>query len=49
MLPTVASLVELESYSDARGFPKTIRAAQSITYDKNDGEIGRTVVYPRIK
>ena len=33
----------------ARGFPKTIRAAQSITYDKNYGEIGRTVVYPRIK
>jgi hypothetical protein len=33
----------------ARGFSKTIRAAQSITYDKNYGEIGRTVVYPRIK
>ena len=31
----------------ARGFSKTIRAAQSITYDKKYGEIGRTVVYPR--
>ena len=33
----------------ARGFSKTIRAAQSITYDKKYGEIGRTVVYPRTR
>jgi len=33
----------------SRGFSKTIRAAQTITYDKNSGEIGRTVVYPRVK
>tara|TARA_R110002012_G_scaffold289930_2_gene483332 strand:- start:4883 stop:6049 length:1167 start_codon:yes stop_codon:yes gene_type:complete len=33
----------------ARGFSKTIRAAQSISYDKNYGEVSRTVVYPRTK
>ncbi len=32
----------------ARGFSKTIRAAQAITYDKEVGEVARTVVYPRI-
>lgn len=33
----------------ARGFSKTIRAAQAITYGKIGGEISRNVVYPRDK
>ncbi|MAQ49069.1 MAG: hypothetical protein CL720_05070 [Chloroflexi bacterium] len=33
----------------SRGFSNSIRAAQSITYDKDYGEVSRTVVYPRIK
>lgn len=32
----------------ARGFHKTLRAAQVITYDKKAGEVSRNVVYPRM-
>lgn len=43
--PTLAAR---DSYG-ARGFHKTVRAAQAITYHKDLGEFARNIVYPREK